>query len=513
MSPNQNPQIFAYAKFDLHALCRQASALRQGVPCAYNPDERPATGSFNWAIFISFEDGVRWVFRSPHSRSFMPMEMGMKILASEAATLRYLRPYSDIPVPEVYDYCASSDNDIGIPYIFMSEASGWPLSKVWKPVGSSEPDLENINKAKVLSQLGAIIWKLSQLRFDKIGSLFEEDESFEIKECLSRGHILHSRYDLEIPRGPFTSEAKFSDSLVSAFSEHAECLQLSHHCFVAPVPSPDDYQSDMQYRSAMDLWNDFVTIGCKIDTSDNRLDYIIAANALRDIVRKLELPAVNPETFPICHADLSVNNIYVDDDYNITCIIDWAFTSSVPESMLLVTPGLPQYRDELSLEFHTPFIDGFIAAMPTSMEEELIHKYRQSLERGQVSWKLNRLLSFDSISDYNLFATVWKFAHGSEQDLGQYFLQQRCLPHYNRLYNEYQQEDRPLWKIQRDEKDYFRNKDIRNTIAKKLTLVSEWKAQYTAANHLPRLRKDMFVASPKLWKWIQQFMQDWEDMS
>jgi hypothetical protein len=34
----------------------------------------------------------------------MPMEMGIKLLASEAATLRYLRAYSDIPVPEVYDY-------------------------------------------------------------------------------------------------------------------------------------------------------------------------------------------------------------------------------------------------------------------------------------------------------------------------------------------------------------------------------------------------------------------------
>jgi hypothetical protein len=32
------------------------------------------------------------------------MEMGIKLLASEAATLRYLEAHSDIPVPEVYDY-------------------------------------------------------------------------------------------------------------------------------------------------------------------------------------------------------------------------------------------------------------------------------------------------------------------------------------------------------------------------------------------------------------------------
>ena len=392
----------------------------------------------------------------------------------------------------------------------MSEAPGWPLSKVWRSTGSPQPDLETLNKAKVLSQLGGLTWKLSQLRFDKIGSLFEENGSFEIKECLSRGHMLHERYSLEIPRGPFASQARFYDSLVSAFSEHAEILPLSHHCFVAPVPSRDEYQSHTQYESAVNLWSDFVTIGRKTDSSDNRLDYIIAGDALRDII--LKLPAINPETFPLCHADLSVNNIYVDDDYNITCIIDWAFASSIPETMMLETPGLPQYRDELSSELHIPFIDGFIAAVPQSVDERLIHRYREILERGQVSWRLSRLLNFDSIDDYRLLASIWYFAYGLEKDLGQYFLEMRRSPPYIRLYNEVQQEDQPLPKIEKDENDYFRNKDLRNTIAKKLTLISEWKAQY-AVNNSPRLRKDMFVTSPKLWKWIQRFVQDWEDMS
>lgn len=394
----------------------------------------------------------------------------------------------------------------------MSEAPGWPLSKVWKPAGSHQPDLETASKVKILFQLGGITWKLSQLRFDKIGSLFEEGTSFEIKECLSRGHMLLERYSLEIPRGPFFSETDFYDSLISAFSGQAETLQLSHHCFVAPVPSRDEYQSGRQYEKAVDLWNDFVTVGRKTDSSNNRLDYIIVADALRDILRKLELPAVNPGTFPLHHSDLSVNNIFVDDDYNITCLIDWAFASSIPESMLLATPGLPQYRDELRSELHIPFIDGFIAAIPGPMNEKFIHKYRESFEPGQVAWRLSRLLNLDSISDYTLFSTIWQFARGANQKMGQYFLQQRGSPHYIRLYNEVQQEDRPVWKVEEDEKDYFRYKNFRKTIAKKLTLVSEWKAQYTD-NQPPRLRKNLFVASPQLWKWIQQFVQDWEDMS
>jgi hypothetical protein len=396
--------------------------------------------------------------------------------------------------------------------MFMSEATGQPLAKFWRPAGSPpQNDLDTLNKGKVLSQLGSITWKLSQLRFDKIGSLFERDGSFDIKECLSRGHILHGRNDLEIiPRGPFTSKAEFHDSLVSAFSEHAEILNLSHHCFVAPVPSRGDYESCMQYRNAVNLWNDFVAIGCKTDSSDNRLDYRIIGDALRDIVPRLELPAENLETFPLCHADLSVNNIYVDDDYNITCIMDWAFASSIPESMLLVTPGLPQCRDEINPELRMPFKDGFIAAIPEFTEERIIHKYRKFLERDQLFWRLSRLLNFDSIDDYNLFSTVWHSVRGPEEDLGQNFLEQRRSPNYTRLYEEVQKEDQPLSKIEKDERDYFRNKDLEKTIAKKLTLMSEWKIQYIL-NNPQRLRKDsMFIASPKLWKWIQQFTEDWE---
>ncbi|KAJ5638779.1 hypothetical protein N7528_001169 [Penicillium herquei] len=441
----------------------------------------------------------------------MPMETAVKLLASEAATIRYLKAHSDIPVPEIYDYCASFDNGIGIPFILMSEAPGQPLSSFWKSNSSSQSGLDDTGKAKILSQLGSVTWRLSQLRFDKIGSLFEEDESFVVKECLSRGHMLHQRYCLKIPRGPFLSEADFYDSLISAFSEHAEIMPLSHHCFVAPIPSQNDYQDRTQYTRAVDLWSDFVTVGNKIDTADNRLDYIIRGDILHDIVQKLKFPVANQETYPISHSDLSVNNIYVDDDHNITCIIDWAFTSALPESFLLAAPGLPQYGDEISSELHRSFKTGFLAALPGTMEENLVQKYHESLEWGHLSWKLSRLLNLDSTSDYPLFATIWSSTYGAKQDLGEYFLQQRRSDRYVQRYKEVQEQDQPLSKIKQDECSYFRDNDFRSTIAKKLTVMSEWNAQYGI--HQPsKIREGMFIAYPKLWKWIQQFMQDLEDI-
>lgn len=102
MPPERKPKIFAYADFDLRALCSLASALRRGIPCACDRDQLPASGSYHWVVFISFADQVRWVFRSPLIKESMPVEMRAKIIASEVATLRCVKTYSNIPVPEVY---------------------------------------------------------------------------------------------------------------------------------------------------------------------------------------------------------------------------------------------------------------------------------------------------------------------------------------------------------------------------------------------------------------------------
>jgi hypothetical protein len=104
MSRSQKLEIFTYADFDLEALCRRASNLRQGASCVCDPDQRPASGSFNWAVFILFDDGTRWVFRSLYKRRSILLEMRRKILASEAVILLYLRAHSDILAPELFDY-------------------------------------------------------------------------------------------------------------------------------------------------------------------------------------------------------------------------------------------------------------------------------------------------------------------------------------------------------------------------------------------------------------------------
>ncbi|KAF5979718.1 kinase-like domain-containing protein [Fusarium coicis] len=98
----KRPKVFAYATFGLDALISLASKLR-GQLCTVDTPTRPKAGSTHWVIFITFEDGVEWVFRSPRSglSAITTEESASKLLISEAVTLKYLRTLGSRPVREV----------------------------------------------------------------------------------------------------------------------------------------------------------------------------------------------------------------------------------------------------------------------------------------------------------------------------------------------------------------------------------------------------------------------------
>ncbi len=97
--------IFKYANFNVPALCRLVGKLRGGQACICDTSQLPACGSYNWTILVSFPDGVEWVLRSPRDDgAIRSCETNILLLASEAATLKYIKANSTIPVPEVFAY-------------------------------------------------------------------------------------------------------------------------------------------------------------------------------------------------------------------------------------------------------------------------------------------------------------------------------------------------------------------------------------------------------------------------
>ncbi|KAM0417341.1 hypothetical protein ACHAPT_012657 [Fusarium lateritium] len=365
--------IYFHADFNLNQLLRLAERLR-GRPCSCDDSQAPKAGALNWAIFLEFDDGVEWVFRAPCSSYAATQGVTGRLLASEAATLKYIREYTSIPVPEVFHYSPTCDNDIGIPYILMSKAAGHPLATYhWR---SHTHEVSGLNgsvtsvrvlteeeKEKIMRQLGSFSCRLFELRFPTIGSLFEGDEGYYIDECLSPGHVLQDRETIEpLPRSPFHNETDYYSSFATALHLHAEQLPMGHHVLRAPVPVPEEYPNFAKYYAATDRWNDFVTIGGMVDSSMNRLLYCLVSQLLRDsIISRMACPVSQlAPGFPLHHHDISLQNLFVDDDLNITCVIDWAFSSTVPPAQLLAPPGLPHPRDLVSdVSLVSAFCSGF----------------------------------------------------------------------------------------------------------------------------------------------------------
>jgi len=393
----------------------------------------------------------------------------------------------------------------------MSKAHGSPLQHTWKNLGTHrEPDISQEQKAKIVFQLGTITEHLSRLCFNQAGSLFEKDGEFYIKTCLSRGLLLDGRHALgDIHRGPFRYEKDYYNAQISAFIEHVKYLPLGHHCFFAPVPARSEYDDYAEFRKASDWWSDFVTVQSKIDSSDNRADFVIAGEILSETITKWvdDLSDGDREhRFVLHHPDLSVNNIYIDEDFNITCIIDWAFCSAVPLSMLLTAPGLPQSRHEVDASLFPTFEHGFRHALEKNTQRQGVgieSVLYWMLRRSRPMWLLSRILSFDSTRDYHLFKNLWDLIRSYDQDMADFFHSKQSSKNYISLHNELKEDDQTTEQIARLERDYFHDDVWRQTISRKLTLVSQWSSRYQEPRaHGIRSNGCVFVADKKLWSWI-----------
>jgi len=386
----------------------------------------------------------------------------------------------------------------------MSEGPGFPLSKfAWDacPEGmilsrKPRPYLGRTNKEKIMRQLGTITSQLLNLRFDKIGSLFEEDGEYRVKECLSPALIWHQRDSLgdDVARGPFQHNHDYYESLLSAAFLHVKELPLEQHAFFAPIPELEEFETFLSQRSAVSRWNDFVTVGSKIDSSKNRLDYCTAGHFLRKMIpsisRKSSAILSDIDGYPLSHPDLSTSNIFVDDDFNITCIIDWAFSSTVPISTLLMTPSLPHPRDEVDMtlvpSFRAGFIDHFFQGKHIKLESEFWDSTRRA-------WLFTRLVTLDGLRDYHYFTELYASMSKPEDEINvpRLFKNIQKEEEFVELASILAEDDRPASEIKRDEEDYFRYSGSgKEAIARKLTMVAGL--------------SEGFVADKKLWQWIEE---------
>lgn len=288
--------------------------------------------------------------------------------------------------------------------------------------------------------------------------------------------------------------------------------------FLRPIPL-QEYVDFSRYKDACGKWNDFVILGDKIDCSPNRLDYVVVADLLSEIVAEWlkETPSICARSwhlrhFPLHHPDLSVNNVFINDQYQITCVIDWGFSSTVPLPVLLAAPGLPQTRDRLDNALASAFDDGFRLAALNAPRDEDLQEYQYLCEMVQHSrriWSASRLLEFSSTEDFNLFRELWRSIGPTDRAFSDEFRIRRAASHYRRLYEETAEDDPAAERVSRYEGQWFNYRGQLNLmISRKLTLISDWRSRYDRPTAQIRRTGDAFVAGRGLWQWIGLCLED-----
>ena len=264
---------------------RKRKRARASKPTACTVDTTKfAAGMQNVVIELKFSDGVSWIARIRFSHEGDDDKEVERSMLSEVTTMKYIRARTSIPAPEVFGYDFSPANDFGFRYIVMELLPG----------RIADHDLkDSIPEEKwtaLADQLAGHMYQLSQLRFTSIGRL--------------------------LPSNEITTD--YCISLIDS----SEQVTTSLEYFYAHRQKPTRWiKSD---REGDDQW-------------------ATAAWILEQAVPAMVVPEFLHGPFPLYHVDLHFGNILVDEDFNITGMIDWTNVQTVPIERFTTMPEIATF--------------------------------------------------------------------------------------------------------------------------------------------------------------------------
>lgn len=350
---------------DIDVLQETVSNLRRGLPCTcLDTDEFDNCGAYNLIFYLQFIDGVTWVARLPAiSRAIRPLNdpIAQRTMMSTIHIMQFLDEESSIPVPRIYGFDTTCNNDLRRPYVIMDMVPGKPF---WDLIDEGwELHAEAIHK--IVQQWGAISIELASFEFDRIGSPYRAEENNpEVAELITPYNLsLNPRYDSTVNRGPFYSAIDY----LLAQSGVKRCFDKPH------LPS---YGQHLRMSLVESFLGYFV-------------DY-----------RYINGP------FVLSHPELDLQNIMVDiEKGEITGIIDWDFAAVLPLQSHLVLPRTLNAEFLPASEF-----EGFEEQYPFILEFSKKYRcvYEQSIKSAAERFGLD--YSVDEILDRSLMYGLFEKA-------------------------------------------------------------------------------------------------------
>ncbi|KAG2008851.1 protein kinase subdomain-containing protein PKL/CAK/Fmp29 [Coprinopsis cinerea AmutBmut pab1-1] len=311
------------------------------------------------------KDGFQMVARIPYPCTLPKFYA----VASEVATMDFLRS-SGLPVPEIYGYSPTEDNEAGTEYTFMAFVRGVKLSDVWY-------DLDESGMVYVLRQLVELEAKMMALSFPASGSLYYsrdlehigapgiplEDQRFSVGPDTRLPLWFGRRSQLDVNRGPHrTPEAALASP---AFKELAYLEKFGQP--LLPVQRMRREAYEYQEQSPL-------------DHVENLHRYLSIAPSLvpRD-------PSLHH--FCVRHPDLTTSNIIVSKSpgsdsghWDVAGIIDWQHASILPLFLHAAIPyHIQNYGDPISEGMIPPSLPKNLAEMGENKQSRVREVHHRRL--------------------------------------------------------------------------------------------------------------------------------------
>ena len=301
-------QVLKTAKF-FH-VCAIASQVRlsndkvhndkgfvQSFPCSIDPSKF-AAGRHNVVFEIAFSDSSQCIarVRLPENEACEKDHIETSML-SEIATLRLVASRSTVPVPTIYHFDVDASNDFGFRYILMQALPGRHIEN------SLAMSVPKAHFDKLTDQLADFYDQLRRLRFDRIGRLW----------CGRTAEEQPSPIPIPDVGGPFSSSIEYFYALRKSSNR---TIQAEH-------------------------------------AGDKK--WMTAAWILEQALPSMVIEDFTHGPFPLCHTDLHFNNVLIDENLNITGIIDWSDSQTVPLESFLISPEFVTFPG-LSVEENAPVI-------------------------------------------------------------------------------------------------------------------------------------------------------------
>ncbi|KAL2819759.1 kinase-like domain-containing protein [Aspergillus granulosus] len=271
-------------------------------------------GSFNWSCRVKFDDGIQWMVRFAVSGRVMDDD---EKISHEAATMRFVKEKTNIPVPSIIAWGSGDENPLGLgAFIIMEFIEGEPLDMILRQGPGREEahtlrlDIGDEALETIYRQIANILLELSAHNFPRIGSLSRNTDfssginsrplTLKMNEIKSHGGVCVGGH-----------VSKTFSSATSYFQHVAE-QDMQHLC---GQPNSVD------------------------DTEDARRKYL-HNKIFTTIVPHFVDSKYDHGPFKLICDDFRFGNILVNNaqDLKIVAVLDWEWAYAAPFQMLYSPP-------------------------------------------------------------------------------------------------------------------------------------------------------------------------------